>query len=111
METLTAADFTPYLHRPFVVQLTGDEAYALELVEVREIGEAYVAGGRRPFSLLFVHPRRDAYLPQHTYRLEFERLPGSTLGEPTAAAHAALDLFLVPLGPQPGGMQYQAIFS
>jgi hypothetical protein len=105
---LTAADFMPYLRRTFFVRLPDAESYALELVDVRELGAADQApgvgsGARRPFSLLFRNPRRDAYLPQHTYRLEFEALQGGPF--------STLEVFLVPLGPDQVGMRYEAIFS
>ena len=51
----------------------------------------------QPFSLVFVGPARFV-LPQQTYRVEHD-----SLGE--------LDLFLVPIGPNGGGMRYEAVFT
>ena len=128
--SLTAADFSPYLQRTFFVRLQDSETYSLQLVEVRELGESSqkldsghgldVAppGRRRPFSLLFRSPRRGAYLPQRTYRLEFEPVEGGPLaGSPLSGdaaenpSLAGLELFLVPLGPDQDGMRYEVIFT
>ncbi len=98
LDKLAASDFLPYLHRPFVIRLEGGDPYPLELVSVTELGEAHIPGGRRPFSLEFSNPRRDAYLSQRIYRLECEGL-------------GTLELFLVPLGPDPEGMRYEAVIS
>ena len=53
--------------------------------------------GRTPFSLVFRSPP-GAPLPQRIYRLQHEEL-------------GALDLFLVPIGPDEVGMCYEAVFS
>jgi hypothetical protein len=98
LDKLAASDFLPHLHQPFVIRLDDGTPYPLELVGVIELGEAHMPGWRRPFSLEFNNPRRDAYLPQRIYRLECENM-------------GALELFLVPLGPQPEGMRYEAIIS
>jgi hypothetical protein len=55
------------------------------------------AGGRTPFSLVFRSPPGGP-LPQRIYRLQHEEL-------------GALDLFLVPIGPDADGMCYEAVFS
>jgi len=54
-------------------------------------------GGRTPFSLIFRSPPAAA-LPQRIYRLQHEQL-------------GALDLFLVPIGPDEAGMCYEAVFT
>jgi hypothetical protein len=100
LDRLTSADFTPYLHQTFTIRLESLEPIALELVEVAELGSSGGEAGprRRPFSLLFLGPVSQQYLLQHIYRLEHEQL-------------GALDLFLVPLGPEGGRMRYQAVFN
>ncbi|HEY3343857.1 MAG TPA: hypothetical protein VGJ97_02950 [Anaerolineaceae bacterium] len=98
LDKLTAADFTPYLNQFFKIHLESAETYALELISVQEQGNAYRPGGRRPFSLTFSNPRKDSFLAQGTYRLEHGQI-------------GALDIFLVPLGPNQSGMRYEAIFS
>jgi len=98
LDKLTSADFIPYLHQPFFIYLEGSLPYALELISVNELGEAINPGERRPFSLIFSNPRKDAYLSQRIYRFEHEKM-------------GSLELFLVPLGPDQTGMKYEAIFS
>lgn len=98
METQTLADFAPYLHDKFYIRLGNGEAYPLELVELRDLGAAPGPAFAKPFALTLRSPDPTAYLPQRTYRLEHEHLGG-------------LDLFMVPLGPDAYGMQYEIIFS
>ena len=52
---------------------------------------------RRQFSLLFRGPV-DPFLSQGTYRLDHAEL-------------GALDIFLVPIGPDAEGMRYEAVFA
>jgi hypothetical protein len=78
--------------------LDSGEAYHLILVKALEFGEAVVTGGRRPFSLEFTNPKKDAYLAQQIYPLEHEGL-------------GVLDLFIVPLGPDSDGMRYEVVFG
>ena len=54
-------------------------------------------GRRTPFSLVFRGPAGGA-LPQRIYRLEHPEL-------------GSLDVFLVPIGPDAGGMCYEAVFN
>ncbi len=98
LDELQSSDFLPYLNQEFLIQLEGTAAIGLELVEVAEWGEASGKNRHRPFSLIFLGPVSRHYLPQHTYPLEHQEM-------------GTLDLFIVPLGPQGGRMQYQAIFS
>jgi hypothetical protein len=98
METRTLADFEPYRHQAFVIQLESGQPYALELVELRDLGAAPGPAFRKPFALTFRNPEKTAYLPQRTYHLEHEQLGG-------------MDLFLVPLGPDASGMLYEITFS
>jgi hypothetical protein len=95
---LSSVDFLPLVGQPFWVPLDGGERYELTLASVCELGEPYTPGGRRPFSLLFTNPRKDAYLPQATYSLQHAQL-------------GDLGFFLVPLGPGPAGMRYEVIFT
>ena len=98
LDKLTSADFIPYLNQTFMIYLEGGAPYPLELMSVTVQGEAKAEGERRPFSLIFSNPRKDAYLPQQIYRLAHEKM-------------GPLELFLVPLGPDQTGMRYEAIFS
>lgn len=100
LDQLTSADFAACLSQPFTIRLEGVEPIALELARVAELGAATSAGpqSRRPFSLLFLGPASRTYLLQRTYRLEH-------------AALGALEIFLVPIGPEGGRMRYEAIFT
>ncbi len=98
MKDLTITDFQPCLHQEFVITLDDGTAYRLELIEVRDLGEAPRAEFRKPFALTLRHPDRAVYLPQRTYRLEHDQLGG-------------MDLFIVPLGPDASGMNYEITFS
>jgi Domain of unknown function (DUF6916) len=109
LDKLTSADFAPHLHTTFHLSLgPWDQPHdpaahgaplPLELIEVVDLGadSAVAPAQRRPFSLIFHHPG-SSYLPQRIYTLEH-------------AALGRLELFLVPIGPDQGGMRYQAIFT
>jgi hypothetical protein len=96
----TAADFSPHVGRMFRVEVAGLAPIDLELVRATELSPASRSGleNRQPFSLLFLGPPSDHYLPQRTYRLAHAQM-------------GALDIFLVPLGPVDRRMQYEAIFA
>ncbi len=99
LSALTVADFEPFLGQTFTVALSDGQEYALQLIEVKDGGPAPAPQFRKPFSLLFGSPHLDAYLPQRTYELNHPQWG------------AGLLLFLVPLGPQQGLMQYQVVFG
>jgi hypothetical protein len=98
LEQLQSNDFSSYLNQAFTIRLDGVEPIELELVLVTERGKAFRPGTRQPFSLHFLGPVSTQYLAQHMYRLEHPEL-------------GALEIFLVPLGPEEGRMRYEAIFS
>jgi hypothetical protein len=100
LDRLTSADFAPLLNQTFTIRLDGVDPIALELVSVTEprVEDDGAGPRRRPFSLLFLGPVSRLYLQQHIYRLEHEQL-------------GALELFLVPLGPEQGRMRYEAVFN
>lgn len=107
LDQLTSADFLPYVRQVFdldrgpngqaAAQTTESAPLELKLIEVAELGGTAGPSARRPFSLLF-QQAQNVYLPQQIYRI----------GHPVLGW---LDLFLVPLGPDEGGMRYQAIFA
>ena len=98
LDKLQSADFLPYVNGIFRVRLEGIEPIELELVRVTEAGSRSGPQARPPFSLHFLGPVSPRHLVQHIYRLEHEQM-------------GALELFLVPLGPTQGRMQYEAIFN
>ena len=98
LDKLQSADFLPHLNGTFRVRLDGIEPIELELARVTEADPTFAPEARPPFSLTFLGPVSPQYLVQHIYRLEHEQM-------------GALDLFIVPLGPEKGRMQYEAIFA
>ncbi|MEE8500529.1 MAG: hypothetical protein V3S27_08135 [Kiloniellales bacterium] len=89
---LTHEDFARCLNERFRLH-TDSTSHDLRLFQVKPLG-AGRPGGRPPFSLLFRAPQ-EALFPQMIYRLENDRL-------------GALDLFLIPLGPDAHGMVYDS---
>jgi hypothetical protein len=98
LNELRCADFVPLVGQVFRVSLADAEPIPLALVSATEMGAPRSPEERRPFSLIFLGPESTHYLRQGVYRLEHAQLDG-------------LDLFIVPIGPQAGRMQYEAIFT
>jgi len=94
LTALTAADFRPLIGDLFDVTGTASRV-ELELGAVDEGRRAF--DHRRSFSLVFVGPESPA-LGQGNWRLEHQAFDG-------------LELFLVPIGPGPGGARYEAVFT
>lgn len=95
-ELLTYDVFAPRVGERFRLQ-TGDRAFDIELAEAAVLAMAPGAQGRQPFSLTFRAPGGEL-VPQRIYRVEHEAIGGH-------------DIFLVPIGPDRGGMRYEAIFT
>ena len=100
LDQLTLDDFTHYVNQFFRIRLADHEPIDLELINVTPLPLATrpPATVRQPFSILLLGPSSHQYLRQGTYRLEH-------------AEFGTLELFIVPLGPQAGRMQYEAIFT
>jgi hypothetical protein len=94
LEALTAETFAPLRGGEFRIVPGDSAAFEVELVDIRE-GPA--GASRTQFALLF-RGGPDQSLPQRIYRLEHDEL-------------GALDLFLVPLGPDDVGQRYEAVFT
>jgi hypothetical protein len=94
LETLTAGDFAPHLHERFRFSPAGAPPFDVELIEVSE-GDS--GGARRQYSLVF-RGGPTPPLPQRIHHVEHEAL-------------GALDIFLVPLGPDALGQRYEAVFT
>jgi hypothetical protein len=92
---LSLGSFSPHVNERFILRLDG-RAIDLTLASADALGGA-PAGGRTPFSLVF---QADAavHLAQGTYRFEHPAL-------------GPLDIFIVPIGPNERGMQFEAIFT
>jgi len=94
LESLTAADFKPWTRGQFRVHGDSEQPFDVELIEVTE---ADAGSARRQFALVF-RGGPSPPLPQRIYRVKHEAL-------------GALDIFLVPLGPDEVGQRYEAIFT
>jgi hypothetical protein len=97
-DELHRQDFAGCLHTCFQVldEYAEPEHVACEL-ELVEVSDETRTARQEVFSIVFAGPEQ-RFLPQHIYTLRH-----ATLGE-----HA---LFLVPVGRDTGGYQYQAIFN
>lgn len=93
---LALPDFAAGLGERFRLVAAG-AALELELVSADALSESMRAGSRQPFSLVFRGPRAHA-LPQRIHRLENPRL-------------GVLEIFLVPIEPDPDGPRYEAVFT
>ena len=93
-EFFTKEGFAEHLNTKFRIPLQPSGAVELELVEVVS---TLSTPRQEQFSIFFRGPG-DIYLPQMTYRMEH-----AALGE--------LDLFIVPIGRDPEGFRYEAVFN
>jgi hypothetical protein len=93
-DLLTVDDFALHVGRAFLIEDLAD--VTLELVGVEPLS-LQPSASRQAFSLWFRGPAVPT-LPQRTYRF----------AHPT---RGPLDVFIVPLGPEGGGMRYEAIFN
>lgn len=96
LDSLTMDSFVPLLDQTFWIHVDGQRVET-RLVQVHPWGEHGGGRSRAPFSLVFAGPGRFV-LPQQIYPVEHE-----TLG--------SMELFLVAIGPEGGGMQYEAVFT
>ncbi|HEV7591276.1 MAG TPA: hypothetical protein VGO40_24400 [Longimicrobium sp.] len=98
LDTFTIDTFQPHVGEPFRVVVDEQWQMVALLSDVSPWGHEEAASRpRMPFSLTF-HAKPDAIIPQAIYRIESEVL------EP-------FDCFLVPIGPDAGGMRYEAVFT
>lgn len=98
LETLRLETFEPCRDQTFELHWAGGEPLGLVLAEIKALAKPGEGWERQPFSLTFRHPGERRHLPQGTFKLRHEQL-----GE--------LEMFLVPLGPDAGGMRYEAVFT
>ncbi len=98
LEKLTIQDFASHQNEDFALELeNAGLSLKMKLIEVSEIGSPKPQEKRRAFSLVFLGPS-DYSLTQQIYRLTHPKM-----GE--------LNLFLVPIGHNQEGLQYEAIFN
>jgi hypothetical protein len=97
MQMMKTEEFAPRANETFDL-LLGESSVTLTLVEVKPLPvNAFPGMMRPPFSLLF-RSGSAVVLPQRIYRLN-----NATMG--------ALDVFLTPVGRDPQGIVYQAVFN
>jgi hypothetical protein len=95
LDKLTLETFQPIAGSVFDLSLGGGATIPLQLTEV--LGNGLHGKEREQFALHFRGPASPA-LVQHIYRLEHPNL-------------GALEIFLVPIGKDAGGMIYEAVFA
>lgn len=96
LDRLELESFLPHLKERFMLEADGAPPLELVLVECSPLGQGE-GRSRTPFSLVFRGPSRPV-MPQRIYRLLNEGM-------------GALELFLVPIGPDREGMRYEAVFT
>jgi len=98
LESFTADTFSGLLGQAFGVRSGQDTTMTMELIAVDEHDRSRREGsGRAPFSLEFRGPAVPILLQAiYTFRHD-------DLGE--------FDIFIVPIGPDPEGMRYEAVFG
>jgi hypothetical protein len=101
LDELTREDFAEELGSLFGVLPQAGPPLELVLIEVADLRRRgwprKPSSGREPFSLLFRGPI-EPILPQAIYRMEH-------------ASMGVLELFIAPLGPEGGGLLYEAVFN
>jgi hypothetical protein len=96
LDQLTIESFQPHVGTSFWLQ-NNAQKIELRLTRTARVMESEAARLKRTaFSLFFLGP---VLLPQQIYRLTHDRF-----AEP-------LDIFLVPIGKDAGGFQYEAVFT
>ena len=96
LDTVTREMFEKQLEGTFVVSVEGAEL-DMQLVYCRGLTADPEQGRRDPFSAVFRGPM-EPVLEQQIYEVKHEAI-------------GSLEIFLVPIGPAKGGMQYEAVFT
>lgn len=97
MQFLQIADFGGQLHQSFALSI-GETSMALTLVEIQALPiHVYPGRTRDPFSLIF-QSASPIVVPQAMYRLTHDGM-------------GQMEMFLVPVGLNSGGVLYQAVFN
>lgn len=84
--------------RPLRIHVGPDREIGVTLADVQDLGRRERPEGPLDCYALHLVSPEPGHVPQATYRLSGPELP-------------ALDVFLVPIGPGPAGMVYEAIFN
>jgi hypothetical protein len=100
LDQLSRSTFAEFVGSMFRMEIDGERAVDVELIECTSLASTGPKRGeanREPFSLIFRAPL-EVRVPQRIYRISREKIP-------------AIDIFLVPIGPDERGMRYEAIFT
>jgi hypothetical protein len=97
LDTLSIADFEPYLQTEFSIRFTQEVTLPSQLIEAKTL-HTYSELERKPFSLTFRTQQKEEYYNQAIFGLQHPE-KGEIL------------MFMVPLGLDSEGMRYEAIFS
>jgi hypothetical protein len=99
LDTLTAEMFAGRIGERFRFRANADAAMDVELINATVLGSpsAVDPGRRKPFSILFRGPLTPVW-QQRIYRVEHDGM-------------GSFELFIVPVGPKNGGMEYEAVFT
>jgi hypothetical protein len=96
-EQLTCDMFSEHVGETFRLALESGDTLDLELIEAELSRIQETKSDRAPFALVF-RGDPETVLPQCLYHLKHD-----TMGD--------VSLFLVPIGPDEQGMQYEAVFN
>lgn len=97
LQLLTAGDFQSQIGTRFFIHFSGKGSTVAQLEKVVEL-PAYKNLERKPFSILLQTTQKDHYYQQAIYTVE-------------QPAVGSLPIFLVPVGCNEKGMQYEAVFT
>ena len=92
-------DFDPHVGEQFQLELGGDQTLPLELVSCDPLSsDTADSATRTPFSLIFRSAGERRHAEQQIYTVRHAEL-------------GAMEIFLVPIGPDEHGMRYEAVFT
>ena len=97
LDTATVEEFAALVGQSFALDAGEAGALELELTAATPSQNPGPEGTRHPFALAFRGPG-EPLLPQGIYRLEHEGL-------------GALEIFIVPMGRDESGTEYEAVFN
>ena len=97
LQHLTTADFQSEIGKDFSIRFSTGVAMPAQLEKVLDL-PAYPNLERKPFSILLQTAQKDRYYPQAIYTIEH-------------AVLGSMEIFLVPVGRNERGVQYEAVFS
>jgi hypothetical protein len=97
LQLLTASDFHSQVGKDFFIHFSGEVTIQAQLERVSEL-PPYADLERKPFSILLQTAQKDRHYQQSIY----------TIDQP---ALGSMQIFLVPVGYNEKGVQYEAVFS